>query len=166
MNDVETVKLQKELILTSIAKSNAQNLDVKKFFTAEEITKSEYKIDSKTGEVEAKSIFNRKLFEIVSEKELKKPNKKEKRIKYPTKSRSVSYVFETPYFNKDTGEKHTVTFPVDPNSSPESESSSLNGYWLDVSKKPSFKVFQQELATISKTHNDIPIEVIHLNNVI
>lgn len=73
------------------------------------------------------------------------------------------YVFETPYFDKDTGDKQIVTFPVDPNSSPES----FTGYWLDVSKKPSFKVFQQELATVSKTTlNDIPIEVIHLNNVI
>lgn len=75
------------------------------------------------------------------------------------------YVFETPYFDKDKGEKQIVTFPVDPNSSP--ESSSLDSYWLGVSKKPSFKVFQQELATVSKTTlNDIPIEVIHLNNVI
>lgn len=74
-------------------------------------------------------------------------------------------VVETPYFDKKRGEKQTVTFSVDPNLS--SESKSLDFYWLDVSKKPSFKLFQKELIKIHQTTlDDTPIEVIHLNKLL
>lgn len=60
-------------------KSTGLNLDIRKHFTPEELRNMGYKMDPKTGEVEGKSILNRKPFEIVSSKELRKAKQERKK---------------------------------------------------------------------------------------